>query len=220
MVPRSNSASPPPTGSFRWVDNRVPVRDTDGRLVRSRRYCHRHHRALRAKADEKIAQLARTDGLTGLANRATFSERLQQCFAAAQRGALPFAVLYLDLDKFKPVNDTHGHPSGDSLLEVADHLHVFRSRPTSSQGSGDRFAIAPDRTPAAANAASVGRISMALNAHRIRRRTSSPSLDFPALITIGSPCPSGWSRHSVAKGQRRNRPFTSTMELSLKSSIA
>jgi predicted signal transduction protein with EAL and GGDEF domain len=62
-------------------------------------------------AEEKITLLARTDALTGLADRATFTERLSQAFAAAYRGANPFAIHYLDLDKFKPVNDTFGHPA-------------------------------------------------------------------------------------------------------------
>jgi len=111
-------------GTVRWVENRyVPVRDTDGRLVEVEGIVI--DITERKAADEKIAQLARIDNLTGLENRATFRERLQQCFAAAHRGALPFAVLYLDLDKFKPVNDTHGHPTGDLLLqEVAKRLRA------------------------------------------------------------------------------------------------
>ena len=129
-------------GSLRWVDNRyVPVRDADGRLIEVEGIVI--DITERKAADEKIAQLARTDNLTGLANRATFHERLHQCFASAQRGALPFAVLYLDLDKFKPVNDTHGHPTGDLLLqEVAKRLRgCTRETDLIARLGGDEFAV-------------------------------------------------------------------------------
>jgi len=129
-------------GSLRWIDNRyIPVRDSDARLVEVEGIVI--DITERKAADEKIALLARTDTLTGLANRATFRERLLQCFAAAQRGALPFAVLYLDLDKFKPVNDTHGHPTGDLLLqEVAKRLHTCtRETDLIARLGGDEFAV-------------------------------------------------------------------------------
>jgi diguanylate cyclase (GGDEF)-like protein/PAS domain S-box-containing protein len=131
-----------PDGSLRWVDNRyIPVRDTDGRLIEVEGIVI--DITERKAAEEKIAQLARTDTLTGLANRATFRERLLQCFAAARRGALPFAVLYLDLDKFKPVNDTHGHPTGDLLLqEVAKRLRsCTRESDLIARLGGDEFAV-------------------------------------------------------------------------------
>jgi diguanylate cyclase (GGDEF)-like protein/PAS domain S-box-containing protein len=141
-------------GTLRWVENRyVPVRDADGRLVEVEGIVI--DITERKAADEKIAELARTDNLTGLANRATFRERLHQCFAAAQRGALPFAVLYLDLDSFKPVNDVHGHPTGDLLLqEVAKRLRAC-SRETDliARLGGDEFAILQtELTEAAENA--------------------------------------------------------------------
>jgi len=98
--------------------------------------------------------LARTDGLTGLANRSTFLERLQQIFAAAKRGAVPFAVLYLDLDKFKPVNDTFGHPTGDLLLqEVGRRLKsCIRETDLIARLGGDEFAVLQSevKEPAAA----------------------------------------------------------------------
>jgi diguanylate cyclase (GGDEF)-like protein/PAS domain S-box-containing protein len=129
-------------GTCRWVENRyVPVRDKDGRL--------REVEGIiiditeRKAAEEKVALLARTDGLTGLANRATFMERLCQAFAAAQRGATPFAVLYVDLDHFKPVNDTLGHPAGDRLLQmVAERLRsVTRNTDLIARLGGDEFAV-------------------------------------------------------------------------------
>ncbi|HVH74756.1 MAG TPA: EAL domain-containing protein [Stellaceae bacterium] len=97
----------------------------------------------RKAAEEKIALLARTDALTGLANRATFIDRLGQAFAASNRGASPFAVLYLDLDHFKNINDTLGHPIGDLLLrEVALRLKgTTREADLVARLGGDEFAI-------------------------------------------------------------------------------
>jgi diguanylate cyclase (GGDEF)-like protein len=97
----------------------------------------------RKAAEAKIAQLARTDVLTGLANRMTFSDQLRQAFASAQRGARAFAVLYLDLDRFKEVNDTLGHHAGDRLLqEVSRRLRdVTREVDIVARLGGDEFAI-------------------------------------------------------------------------------
>jgi diguanylate cyclase (GGDEF)-like protein/PAS domain S-box-containing protein len=127
---------------WRWVENRyVPVRNKEGRLVEIEGIVI--DITERKAAEEQIAQLARTDGLTGLANRSTFMERLRQSFAACRRGAKPFAVLYLDLDEFKPVNDTFGHPVGDALLqEVAARLRgCTRESDVIARLGGDEFAI-------------------------------------------------------------------------------
>jgi len=129
-------------GSLRWVENRyVPVRDKEGRLIEVEGIVI--DITERKAAEGKIALLARTDGLTGLANRSTFLERLRQIFAAARRGAMPFAVLYLDLDEFKPVNDTFGHPAGDLLLqEVARRLKsCTRETDLVARLGGDEFAV-------------------------------------------------------------------------------
>ncbi len=140
-------------GSLHWVENRyVPVRDREGRIVEIEGIVI--DITERKAAEEKIAQLARTDGLTGLANRTVFMERLAQAFASARRGALPFAALYLDLDKFKPVNDTLGHPVGDRLLqEVATRLRACtRQSDLVARLGGDEFAILQGEVKEAANA--------------------------------------------------------------------
>ena len=96
-----------PDGSHAWFEGRgYPVRDEEHRLVAIEGILT--DITERKSAGDKIAALARTDFLTGLANRATFIERLQLAFARSRRGASPFAVHYLDLDHFKDVNDTLG----------------------------------------------------------------------------------------------------------------
>lgn len=68
-------------------------------------------------------RLAHHDPLTDLPNRTLLGDRLSQAFATAQRERSRMALLFIDLDKFKPVNDTHGHHVGDLLLqEVARRL--------------------------------------------------------------------------------------------------
>jgi len=140
-------------GALRWVENRyVPVRDKEGRLIEVEGIII--DVTERKAAEEKITLLARTDGLTGLANRATFTERLNQAFAAAQRGALAFAILYLDLDKFKPINDTFGHPVGDLLLQrIAQRLKsCTRESDLVARLGGDEFAILQGEIREPANA--------------------------------------------------------------------
>jgi diguanylate cyclase (GGDEF)-like protein len=99
-------------------------------------------RELRLESD-KVAQLARHDAMTGLANRATFIEQLQRMFAQAKRGGRAFAVMCLDLDHFKDINDTLGHPCGDLLLNiVADRLAALvRNTDVIARLGGDEFAI-------------------------------------------------------------------------------
>jgi diguanylate cyclase (GGDEF)-like protein/PAS domain S-box-containing protein len=140
-------------GALRWVENRyIPVRDREGRLIEVEGIVI--DITERKAAEEKIILLARTDGLTGLANRSTFTERLSQSHAGAQRGALAFAILYLDLDKFKPVNDTFGHPVGDLLLQqVAQRLRdCTRESDLVARLGGDEFAILQGEIKEPANA--------------------------------------------------------------------
>src|SRR5262249_29855567 len=94
-------------------------------------------------ADQQIARMARYDALTGLVNRQVFVETLERRIARARRDGTSFAVLYLDLDHFKDVNDTLGHPVGDELLrEVGTRLQAnVRAADTVARFGGDEFAI-------------------------------------------------------------------------------
>ncbi|HUH06456.1 MAG TPA: sensor domain-containing diguanylate cyclase, partial [Egibacteraceae bacterium] len=93
--------------------------------------------------EEQLAHRAFHDALTGLPNRALFSEHAQQARARAQRGGPPMAVLMLDLDDFKRVNDTLGHSAGDRLLvSLAERLRrCVRPSDTVARLGGDEFAL-------------------------------------------------------------------------------
>lgn len=97
----------------------------------------------RARNEKRIAYLAQHDLLTGLANRAVFSEKLDEAAKRLQRHGATFTVLMLDLDRFKLVNDTLGHAAGDQLLvEVARRLSSsLRNTDVLARLGGDEFAI-------------------------------------------------------------------------------
>jgi diguanylate cyclase (GGDEF)-like protein/PAS domain S-box-containing protein len=92
---------------------------------------------------QKLAHLAQYDGLTDLPNRDLLIERMTQAIAGAQRRHAPLAVLYLDLDRFKQINDSLGHGVGDRLLQgVAQRLReCVRASDTVSRLGGDEFVI-------------------------------------------------------------------------------
>jgi diguanylate cyclase (GGDEF)-like protein len=96
----------------------------------------------RRRTEAKIAHMARHDALTGLPNRVLFRERLEKAFARLGRGE-GFVVHCLDLDHFKAVNDTLGHPIGDALLRVVTRrlLDCVREHDTIVRLGGDEFAI-------------------------------------------------------------------------------
>ena len=98
----------------------------------------------RKEAEARIRHLALHDPLTGLANRVKFFDRLQFAIAGARRNGSKVATLVVDLDHFKAINDTHGHPTGDRLLEAAAGRlqSCLRESDTAARVGGDEFVIA------------------------------------------------------------------------------
>ncbi|MGH8808692.1 MAG: diguanylate cyclase domain-containing protein, partial [Noviherbaspirillum sp.] len=94
-------------------------------------------------AEERIQHLATHDGLTGLPNRVMFSHLLSTAIPAAYRDQRSFAVLFIDLDRFKFINDTLGHEAGDMLLkEVASRFKaVLRGSDVVARLGGDEFVV-------------------------------------------------------------------------------
>ncbi len=95
------------------------------------------------RKQEYLFDLAHFDHLTGLPNRTLFTERLNQAISMFIRSPQKISLLFVDLDGFKPVNDTYGHAIGDRLLkEVADRLHTcMRESDTVARMGGDEFVI-------------------------------------------------------------------------------
>jgi diguanylate cyclase (GGDEF)-like protein len=112
----------------------------------------------RKEREEQMRHLAHHDVLTGLPNRALLADRLQQAIRTAKRARAKLAVIYFDLDKFKPVNDTHGHAVGDSLLQqVATRVRDgLRESDTLARIGGDEFVVLLPRCGSSADALTVG----------------------------------------------------------------
>jgi len=109
------------------------------------------------ESQRKLEHLANHDPLTGLPNRMLFIDRLQTALHAAERDAQKVAVLFMDLDRFKMINDTQGHPLGDTLLqEVSERLRQqVRESDTVARLGGDEFIISLPAIQQASDAALV-----------------------------------------------------------------
>jgi len=95
------------------------------------------------RQQEELTLMAHYDVLTGLPNRSLFVDRFKQAIAHSKRTKTQLAVCFLDLDKFKPINDNYGHEAGDQILiEVADRInHCIREVDTVSRQGGDEFTL-------------------------------------------------------------------------------
>jgi len=114
--------------------------------------------------EKRIQRVAHHDSLTGLPNRLLFNDRLSQALASAKRDSRQFALLYLDLDMFKPVNDVLGHAAGDELLKqvAARTRKLVRESDTVARVGGDEFTIILRDTGREEAQAVAGKIAEAL----------------------------------------------------------
>jgi len=142
----------------------------------------------RKEAEAYIHHLAYHDPLTGLANRLLFQDRLNTALLQARRTQRPLAVMMLDLDRFKSINDSLGHGAGDQLLkEIAQRLtHCLREGDTLARLGGDEFAVLMPEIHSHADAATCARKllsqfdnAVALETHEVFASTSIGIAVFP-----------------------------------------
>lgn len=129
-------------GRQRWLETHAaPLRDSQGQVTALLGVTR--DITERMQMEDQVRQLAFYDSLTKLPNRRLLSDRLNQIMATTKRSGCYGAVMFLDLDNFKPLNDTHGHEVGDLLLiEVADRLKsCVRETDTVGRFGGDEFVV-------------------------------------------------------------------------------
>jgi diguanylate cyclase (GGDEF)-like protein/PAS domain S-box-containing protein len=131
------------SGDYCWVSASIsPITDASGKITHFISF--QEDITERKQAQETIRQMAYYDALTGLPNRYFFQKLLHTAMAQAQRHDRMLAVLFLDLDHFKNVNDTLGHPAGDQLLQAASHRLrecCRREGDTVARRGGDEFIV-------------------------------------------------------------------------------
>lgn len=129
-------------GSTLWTSmSTSPIFDTDGSYIGALAMVS--DISQRKQVEEQVRQMAFYDALTNLPNRRLLIDRLSQTIAASKRNACYGALMFLDLDNFKPLNDKHGHEIGDLLLiEVAQRLtNCVREVDTVARFGGDEFVV-------------------------------------------------------------------------------
>lgn len=171
-APLSTSTS---TGDVRHLDVRVRWLDEDRQFVAT------HHDVTeRRELEEALRQQAFHDPLTGLANRLVFRDQLNRALKRARRSPLEFVCMMIDLDDFKAVNDTLGHPAGDELLRTVAHrlTDSLREGDTPARLGGDEFAVILENTWSVSDAKVV--------AQRILDRLSQPVKLGDTEVVVGA----------------------------------
>jgi diguanylate cyclase (GGDEF)-like protein len=142
------------------------------------------HAVQRQRAQAQLHHGALHDELTGLAKRSVLYQRIENALARCRRMGNTFAVMYIDLDRFKSINDTYGHDVGDAVLVAVSHrlTAAVREYDTVARLGGDEFAILLDTLDEPDEAVTVAQRVLALLARPIR--VSCRSLDVTASMGI------------------------------------
>ena len=136
----------------------------------------------RLEAHQRIEQLSHTDPLTGLPNRRLLTDRIEHALAMMRRDGTPFAVLFLDLDRFKHINDSLGHHFGDRVLtDVSERVKAcLRQIDTVARLGGDEFVMVLHQTDAAGAESTARRVIDAMS-----RPFVEGGLSFTVTCSIG-----------------------------------
>ena len=182
----------------------------------------------RKEAQQRIEHLAHHDSLTGLSNRFSFEARLEQVLVSAQRNQFELAVMFLDLDRFKNVNDSLGHHAGDALLvEVANRLKAcVRESDIVARLGGDEFVIVLLEPGDKANVAEIAKKIVAavqqpfvFDEHAIHSSTSIGICMFPENgAEVGTLMKKGDTAMYHAKSQGRNNYQFFSLEMETRQS--
>ncbi len=160
--------------------------------------------ALRRETEKLAWHRASHDGLTDLPNRMLFMDRLDSAIERSRRHQRKFGLAYLDIDGFKPVNDTHGHPVGDELLKaIADRLRaLLRQEDTVARLGGDEFAVILESL---ADGEAAGLRVCEVIGHDLRRPYTVATANGPVTVEIGASIglamfpPNGESREQLIR---------------------
>lgn len=144
-----------------------------------------------AKANARLAEIATTDGLTGLKNHRFLQETLQTCYSFARRHRLPVAVLMIDVDQFKSFNDTYGHPAGDEVLRTIASLlqGSIRDHDTVARYGGEEFVVLLPATGEQEAALVAERLRTVIEAYPWSRRGMTASFGIAAYQPGVFPAP-------------------------------
>ncbi|MCO5123183.1 MAG: EAL domain-containing protein [Rhizobacter sp.] len=136
----------------------------------------------RLEAHQRIEQLSHTDPLTGLPNRRLLSDRIEHALAMGRRDGTPFALLFLDLDRFKHINDSLGHQLGDRvLIDVAERIKsCLRQVDTVARLGGDEFVVVMHQADVAGAESTAQRVIDAM-----ARPFAQGGLSFTVTCSIG-----------------------------------
>ncbi|MEI7967902.1 MAG: EAL domain-containing protein [Betaproteobacteria bacterium] len=173
------------SGALIWVSvNAVATRTVEGQLTGYRGTAR--DITDRKAAEERISQLATRDALTGLPNRVLLHDRLEQGLVNARRNRASLALMFVDLDRFKTINDSLGHDVGDQLLqEVAARMQTcIRKGDTLARLGGDEFVVTLEGLQQAEDAAQVGEKIIAALARPIEVRSHNLSTSCSIGISI------------------------------------
>jgi len=145
-------------GSYRWFETALtPIRDASGTVTQLQ--SSGRDITEQRETEQSLIKQAFHDDLTGLPNKALLLDRLDQAFAVSRRSQQPIAILFIDLDGFKTINDTLGHQTGDiALSKVAERLSaIVRPGDTLARIGGDEFVMLCAGTDGARGATAVAR---------------------------------------------------------------